>query len=110
MLCSRQWSLSLSQPLTPLEPERPPIRLFEYQPGRNGDYAVKFLEGFHGVLIHDQFPGYNKLDKVTHAGCWAHLRRQFVEVASTAGKNDDTAKDTLRLATLGTSLCRGRQD
>jgi len=77
---------------SPLELGRPPIRLFEYQPGRSGDYAVKFLAGFHGVLIHDQFAGYNKLGEVTHAGCWAHLRRRFVEVASTAGKNDDKAK------------------
>lgn len=77
---------------SPLEQGRPPIRLFEYQPSRSGDCAVAFLKGFRGVLVHDQFSGYNKLEGVTHAGCWAHLRRRFVEVARNAGQHDDPAK------------------
>ena len=28
----------------------PPIVLYEYQPGRSGEYPKKFLEGFHGYL------------------------------------------------------------
>lgn len=54
---------------SPLEQGRPPIRLFEYQPSRSGNCAVAFLKGFHGVLVHDQFSGYNKLEGVIHAGC-----------------------------------------
>ena len=63
---------------SPLDPERPDIRIFEYRPGRSGENAEKFLEGFHGILVHDQFSGYNRL-AVEHAACWAHMRREFVK-------------------------------
>ena len=63
-------------------------RLFEYQPGRKGEFAKEFLKGFNGYLIHDQYSGYNKVDDVTHCLCGAHLRRYFVE-ASPRGDNAD---------------------
>lgn len=63
---------------SPLDPESPDIRIFEYRPGRSGENAAKFLEGFHGTLVHDQFSGYNRLD-AEHAACWAHMRREFVK-------------------------------
>lgn len=53
--------------------------LFEYMPTRNGDNAVKFLNGFHGYLVCDGYAGYNKLKSVTRCGCWAHVRRKFVD-------------------------------
>ncbi|MEE1196933.1 MAG: transposase, partial [Lachnospiraceae bacterium] len=28
----------------------PGIVMYEYQPGRSGDYPRNFLEGFHGLL------------------------------------------------------------
>ena len=57
----------------------PPIILFEYQPGRSGEYPKKFLEGFHGYLHTDGYAGYNQVPNITRCGCWAHLRRKFVE-------------------------------
>lgn len=66
---------------SPLDPESPDIRIFEYCPGRSGENAEKFLEGFHGILVHDQFHGYNRL-AVEHAACWAHMRREFVKALS----------------------------
>ena len=63
---------------SPLDPASPDIRIFEYRPGRSGENAEKFLEGFHGILVHDQFSGYNRL-AVEHAACWAHMRREFVK-------------------------------
>lgn len=56
-----------------------PIILFEYRPGRSGEYAEKFLGEFQGYLHTDGYAGYNRLDKVTRCGCWAHVRRKFVE-------------------------------
>ena len=61
------------------EHEKKKIVLYEYQPTRNGDHAKRFLGDFSGVLVTDGFAGYNKLTQVTHAGCWAHVRRYFVE-------------------------------
>ena len=59
--------------------DKNPIVIYDYKPTRNGDNAVKFLEGFKGYVHSDGFSGYNKLNDVTRCGCWAHLRRKFVE-------------------------------
>ena len=55
------------------------IALFDYSPTRNGDNAAKFLGDYSGYLVCDGYDGYNKLEKVTRCGCWAHARRKFVE-------------------------------
>ena len=53
--------------------------LFEYQPTRNGDHASKFLGDYHGYVVCDGFDGYNKLKNAERCGCWAHVRRKFVD-------------------------------
>ena len=63
----------------------PPIRLYDYQPGRGGYHAEAFLEGFSGYLTCDGFGGYNKLKNVTRCGCLAHMRRYWYEALP--GKN-----------------------
>ena len=53
--------------------------LFEYQPTRNGDHAARFLGEYSVYVVCDGFDGYNKLKKVARCGCWAHVRRKFVD-------------------------------
>ena len=60
------------------------IILYEYQPGRNGDYAKNFLEGFSGMLECDGYTGYNKVDNVILVCCLAHCRRHFFEAIPAA--------------------------
>ena len=57
--------------------------LFQYAPTRNGDNAVKFLGDYNGYVVCDGFDGYNKLVNVTRCGCFAHVRRKFVEALPT---------------------------
>ena len=57
----------------------PEIILYDYRPSRSGDNAVDFLKGFRGFLHSDGYSGYNKLTGVTRCGCWAHIRRKFIE-------------------------------
>ena len=57
----------------------PPIVIFDYQPSRSGKNAADYLEGFRGYVHSDGYSGYNKLTGITRVGCWAHLRRKFVE-------------------------------
>ena len=57
----------------------PKIVLYQYQPGRSGDYAREFLTGFKGILQCDGYQGYNKVDDVLLACCMAHCRRKFYE-------------------------------
>ena len=56
-----------------------PIILYDYQPSRSGDHAASYLKDFRGYVHSDGYAGYNKLTGVTRVGCWAHLRRKFVE-------------------------------
>ncbi len=56
-----------------------PIILYDYQPSRNGDHAATYLKDFQGYVHSDGYSGYNKLIGITRIGCWAHLRRKFVE-------------------------------
>lgn len=61
------------------EASNQPIRIFDYKPGRSGEYAQKFLKGFQGYLHCDAYPGYNRVDGVTLCYCWSHMRRKFVD-------------------------------
>ncbi len=66
-----------------------PIVLYDYKEGRSGDYAKKFLENFSGYIHCDGYSGYNKLENVKRVGCWAHVRRKFLEaLESQADKTD----------------------
>ena len=66
-----------------------PIRIFEYQPGRNGCYPQKFLEGFQGFLHSDAYSGYNKVPGVTRCFCWSHQRRYFIDALPKDTKNPE---------------------
>ena len=55
------------------------VRCFEYRDSRSGDCAKDFLKDFRGILISDGYSGYNKVQNVTRAGCWAHARRKWHE-------------------------------
>lgn len=76
-----------------LEPRQ--ISLYEYQPGRSGDYARQFLNGFGGFLQTDGYSGYKKVTEVTSVGCFAHARRKFVEAIKAMGKETTDLRGTL---------------
>ena len=78
-----------------------PIVLFDYQPSRNGDHAATYLKDFKGYVHSDGYSGYNKLSGITRVGCWAHLRRKFVEAIPTKKASDGT----LTSAEIGRQYC-----
>jgi len=65
------------------------VVLFEYTETRAGKHPLKFLEGFSGSLNVDAYPGYYALEDkgVTLNGCWAHVRRKFVDVLKTVPRH-----------------------
>ena len=67
------------------------LRCFEYRESRSGKWAQTFLEGFKGVLITDGYSGYNKVQEAKRAGCWAHMRRKWLE-AMPEGADAKTCK------------------
>ena len=54
------------------------VVLYKYEVGRSGDYAKKFLENFTGYIHCDGWSGYDKVENAIRCGCWAHLRRYFI--------------------------------
>lgn len=55
------------------------IRLFQYEQSRKGACATNFLEGFGGILVSDGYSGYGLIGEIIRAGCWAHMRRKWLE-------------------------------
>lgn len=69
-------------------PDRPALE-FLYHPTREGRVASDYLADFHGFVQTDGYSGYDFLDRrksIVHMGCWAHVRRKFVDVLKAAGK------------------------
>lgn len=62
--------------------DSPPIVVFEFQPGRNGNHARNFLAGWQGHLMVDDYAGYKQLfnQGITELGCLAHARRKFFDL------------------------------
>lgn len=55
-----------------------PVILYDYQIGRSGDFAVRYLKDWRGTYLHcDGFSGYRKLGDVTLCGCFVHAKRKF---------------------------------
>jgi transposase len=66
-----------------------PIVLYEYTPGRAGEYPCKFLNGYIGFLHTDGYAGYHRLagppdmigpPRVIFVGCWTHARRKYTDI------------------------------
>jgi transposase len=66
-----------------------PIHRFAYHPSRSGSFADTLLKGFSGYIQTDGYKGYDHLagrSDLVHVGCFAHMRRKFVDAWETAGK------------------------
>jgi transposase len=84
------------------DPQKPAL-IYQYHPTRAGDVAREFLGDFKGVIQTDGYSGYGFLNHqagVRHAGCWAHVRRKFMEVIKAQGKNHKSGSADQALATI----------
>jgi transposase len=71
----------------------PPLNLiyFHYADTRSGDVPKTLLDLFKGVLQTDLYAGYNQVyvpEHAVRAGCWAHVRRRFIDIQKLAPKAD----------------------
>jgi transposase len=71
----------------------PPAAVFFYSSDRAAIHPERHLAGYRGILQADAYSGFNALYKptrqpgaITPAGCWAHARRKFFELADIASK------------------------
>lgn len=70
--------------------ENRPALLYQYHRTRSGEAALDFLGDYQGYVQSDAFSGYERLSEkkgITHVGCWAHARRNFVDVVKVKKKN-----------------------
>ena len=63
---------------------------FEYDKSRSGKVALRLFEGYEGFIHTDLYAGYNKVyvpKTVIRVGCWAHVRRKFLEAQGAATRD-----------------------
>jgi transposase len=77
------------------------IILFDYAASRSGAVPWRLLEGYRGILLTDGYGAYERVAQalqLTHAGCFAHVRRKFDEArkAQAPRANDAHAKIALQ--------------
>jgi transposase len=74
-----------------------PVIIYQYHERRSGQVVKEFLKNYAGYVQTDGYLGYDFLEQIegiTHLGCWAHVRRKFVEVVNAVGKDKDGKKKT----------------
>ena len=64
-----------------------PIKIFEYRSDRKAENPQQFLKEFNGTIITDGYYGYNHIEGITNAYCWAHARRKFYDALPADMKN-----------------------
>ncbi len=76
--------------------------VFTFHLGRGSDAATSFLEGYAGNLQADGYAGYERAAKsaAVHAGCWAHVRRNFVEAVKVSPRDQVAAEFVRRMDAL----------
>lgn len=82
------------------DPKRP-VLIYQYHPTRSGEVVRSFLGDFQGTVQTDGYSGYDFLDHVEsirHIGCWAHVRRKFMDVVKAHGKKRRTGAVDVALA------------
>ncbi len=76
---------------------------FTWSKSRGMAHAMEQLQGFNGTLLTDGYSAYtsvvkklNQLDQnITHASCWAHLRRMFEKAFESAPEEAQLALDMI---------------
>ena len=101
------WLWALARDDRPWGGADPPGVVYFYAPGRGGEHAEEFLEGFDGILQVDGYAGYNRLTGPGRTGgaplrlayCWSHCRRRLREMVDSSG-SEIAAEGLRRIAEL----------
>ncbi|WP_077300596.1 IS66 family transposase [Virgibacillus pantothenticus] len=64
----------------------PVIALFQCSLSRARSVLERFIDGYSGTIICDGYSAYDKIDGVTFANCWAHVRRYWLKANSKNGR------------------------
>jgi transposase len=77
------WFWSMARDERPWCGTDPPAVVYTYAPGRGGEHLDKLLASYRGIVQCDGYAPYKNLpsDRIMIAFCWAHLRRDFFQIA-----------------------------
>lgn len=78
---------------------------FKYNQSRSGKVAEEFWKGYQGILETDGYAGYNNISDVTHAECWAHARRYFLDSMPTEERKKNPTVVPSSLGFKGVNYC-----
>lgn len=79
-------------------PPHQKIVLFDYDPSRGASVPRRLLQDYQGLLLTDGYEAYDAAltgTSITHAACWAHVRRKFDEAHKAAVAKDSYANVAL---------------
>ena len=78
-------------------PPQAPTLVYRYHPTRSGQVPMDYLKGYQGYVQTDGYNGYDAIGAqvgIIHVGCWAHVRRKFLEVVQARQKNSGQRNKT----------------
>jgi transposase len=84
-------------------PPENPVIVYRYHPTRGAKIPLGYLAEYEGFLQTDGYDGYTdvgSLASITHAGCWAHVRRKFDEAAKASKKTGSAAEALARIGKI----------
>lgn len=76
-----------------------PYNVFDFTLDRSRDGPLRFLQDYDQVLVANAYGGYNGVvagNQITRAGCWAHLRRKFIDAEKAAPEIAHEAVERVR--------------
>jgi transposase len=77
--------------------------VFDFRMTRSGEVPKEVFKDYSGILQTDGYAGYEKdvgTERMTHACCFAHSRRKFIEAVKVATKGKATDRELERVVTL----------
>jgi len=84
-------------------PPEDPVLLYQYHPTRSARVPLTYLKGYEGYFQTDGYGGYDDAGSqpgIVHAGCWAHVRRKFVDAQKPSKKAGSAEEAIARIAKL----------
>jgi len=81
-----------------------PVLIYQYHPTRSGQVPLEFLKGHKGYIQTDGYNGYDALGRqsgIILLGCWAHVRRKFVDVIDAKSNPNKTGLAEEAIAYIG---------
>ena len=76
-----------------------PYNVFDFTMDRGRDGPKRFLKDYGQVLLADGYAGYNGVvvgNAITRAGCWAHMKRKFIDAEKSAPEIASEAVERVR--------------